>query len=150
MKFFILNAVLAACAVTSLVGVKIALRLYYLHLMAKCLRRVQRWARRQVVSVATAKVVVVAIARLVRLIVVMARGMYSIGSRFQIAYTVNPLHNNSNFVGCNCQGGCRRGFDGNSMKQSVDSSMSYLWVELSFLFTKTLITFPERPVKRGG
>ena len=80
-------------------------------------------------------IVNVPMAQNVRLIVVMARGAYSISNRFQIEYIVNPLHNNSNFVGCNCDGGCRKAFDGQSMKPSVDSYKSYMCVELSFPFT---------------
>jgi hypothetical protein len=93
-------------------------------------------------------------AHLVLLIAVMAGGKYNIGNRFQITYIVNPPHNHdSNFFGCNCDGGCRRGFKLATIqsKQNLESIKSYLCVEVSFLYIyEDAYAFPERTVNRGG
>ena len=102
--------------------------------MAKCLRRVRRWAHQQLLSVAVAHHgVCVPITRYAHLIVVVASGMYSIGNRFKTTYIFNPFHNDSDLLGCNCAGGCRKpeSFDEQST-ESVESYKSYLCVELSF------------------
>jgi hypothetical protein len=149
MKFFILSAVLAACVVSSLVRFKIALRLSLqcYHLMAKCLRRVALsipWAHRKPTFVAPAPrtlTTVVSIKQLVHLIAVMASGMYSIGNRFQTTYIVNPLHNDSNIFGCNCDNGCRLLPDIKPKQQSLESSIPYLCVELSFVIRRCSLLF---------
>ena len=94
MKFFVLTAVLAACAVSSLVR-SLRLSLQWHYLMAKCSRRVVLslaipWNHRQPQHVAPAPTPTIAsMAHLVHLIAVMANGMYSIGNWFQISNVVN-------------------------------------------------------------
>jgi hypothetical protein len=92
-------------------------------------------SHRKLLRVAPALVTVnVAMAQVVRLIAVIARGMYIVGNHFQITYIINPLHNGSNIFGCACGGGCRHGFATiQSEIQSLESSKSYLCVELSFV-----------------
>jgi hypothetical protein len=129
MKFFVLTAVLAACAVSSLVS-SLGLSLQWHNLMAKCSRRVALsipWNQRQPPHVAPAPATtIVSITHLVHLIAVMASGMYSgIGNRFQITYVVNPLHNDSNIFGCACRGGCR---NIQSETRSLESYKSFLCV----------------------
>jgi hypothetical protein len=123
--------------------------------MAKCLRRqafLVPWAHRQppnVAPVPTLRMTNVPMAQFVHLTALMARGMYSIGNRFQVTYTVNPLHNDSNIFGCACSGGCRVQGVLQSKQQSLESSKSYLCVELYFVIRRHSMSFPETPVKPG-
>jgi hypothetical protein len=141
MKFFVLTAVLAACAASSLVR-SLRLSLQWHNLIAKFSRRVAlsiSWNHKQPPHVAPAPTqTIVSITHLVHLIAVMASGMYSICNLFQIG---NPLHNDSNIFGCACHGGCRI----QSEQRSLESYTSYLCVELSFVIRRRSLFF-----QRGG
>jgi hypothetical protein len=156
MKFFILTAVLAACTASA----SSLVRSNFQNSprpdgdpLAKCLHRLAflvPWANWQPLNVAPAMVAFVSISHLVNLTAVVVRGMYNICNRFQITYIVNPLHHDSNIFGCNCEGGCR-GSNLQSKQQSLESSKSYLCVESYFVIRRrSMIAFPERPVKPGG